>query len=362
MTFWERISATLKQWRKQWPQVRGRIVETTKRGWAWVCRRWHALTPRQQLITAAVAAVVLIAVSGALLIRRTSSTVDRTGSTDTASDTRPRAVEQTVTDDVKDAKKAASGVAELGDEAKRVAEVGLVQMRLSRFNLYLTPAQEFILLERVYGMGQFSTQLATIGVSAAKRQEKIAFLEGALSKRIQAGNGPAKAVRLQFARVETLGGQWTPYYFPEGTGFVSWASFEGTPGLMNRMVRGQDPTAADIAKLVHGAVAVASSARRAAEFEREFNKLLVLAVGRTGVATYYGRSDDATPEACLAERLDASSAVVVGLYAHAKDTFDFFLGSSPEVPFKFEFPELTPDEMRRANVLISELAARRAGK
>ena len=361
--FWKRIVKKFRQLRERWPHVRGRIVEVSKRGWAWACRRWHGLNRRQQIITASVAAVVLIAATGALLLSRPStSSADRNGSSGGGKDGRPRAVEQTVTDDVKDAKKAVSGVADLGDDAKHLAEAELTEMRLSRFNLPLTPRQEFILLDRERGISQFAKQLGSIGASAGQRQQKTAYLAAFLEQRIQEGNGPAKAVRLQFARVESLGSEWSSYSFQaEGTDVEM--RLEGMPqNLLGRMVRGQDPTAADIAKMIHAAARLASAARRAAEFERQFNGLLVVTIGRTGVAAYYGRNDDATPEACLAERLDACSVCVVGLYAHAKDTFDFFLGGTPELPYHFEFPELSPDEMRRANALLAELAAKRTAK
>jgi hypothetical protein len=349
--------------RKRWPHIRGRIIENVNFGWAWACRRWHGLSRRQQVITASAATVVLIVATGALFMSgRSGSAGGRNGWWGGVDDGRPRAVEQTVTDDAKGAKKAVSGVADLGDDAKRLAEAELTEMRLTRFNLPLTPGQEFILLDRERGFWQYANQLGTIGASAGLRQQKTSNLEALLQQRIAEGNGPAKAVRLQFARVESLGSEWSSYSF-QADGTSVEVRLEGMPqNLLGRMVRGQDPTAADIAKMIHAAARLASVARRAAEFERQFNGLLVVTIGRTGVAAYYGRNDDATPETCLAERLDACSACVVGLYAHAKDTFDFFLGATPELPYRFEFPELSPDEMRRADALLKELAARRAAK
>lgn len=365
MSWKKRIVASLGRLRERWPRVRTRIVVNTKHGWAWGCRRWHGLTRRQQIIAASVAGVVLLACCGALLPSgRSSSSGGRNGASVEANDGRPRAVEQTVTDDVKDAKKAMSGVADLGDEAKRLAEVELTEMRLSRFNLPLTPGQEFILLERVRLTGQYTNPVRDIGAAAGQRQQKILELGTLLEKRIQDGTGPAKQVRLKFARVESLGRPWSPSnFYTDGAGGVLGVNCEEMHrNLLGRMVRGQDPTAADVAKLVHAAVRLASAARQVEEFEREFNGLLVITVGRTGLGGYYGRADDATPEACLAERLDASSACVVGLYALAKDTSDFFLGSTPELPYRFEFPELSPDEMKRADALLAELAARRSAK
>lgn len=358
MSWKKRLVASLSRLRQKWPSIRTRVVTNTQRGWAWGCRRWHGLSRRQQIITASAAGVVLLACCGALLpTGRSSSSGDGNRSSAASNDGRPRAVEQTVTDDVNDAKKAMSGVTDLGDEAKRRAADELTEMRLSRFNLPLTPAQEFILLDRVQATGQFTTHLGNIAGSAGQRQQRIAELGALLEKRTERGDGPAKSVRLQFARVESLGRPWEPSnYYPR-------ANFEEMHrNLIGRMVRGQDPTAADVARLVHAAARLASAARQAAEFEREFNGLLVVTVGRTGLASYYGKTEDSTPEAYLAERLDTCSACVVGLYVNAKDTFDYFLGNTPELPYRFEFPELSPDEMKRAEAFLAEMAARRSAK
>jgi hypothetical protein len=307
---------------------------------------------------------VFIATIGVLLSSGQSvSSADQNGSSAGVNDGRPRAVEQTVNDDVKDVTQAASSVGDLGDRAKRFAEFRVTEMQLTRFNLPLTPGQEFILLDRVRKVGQFAEQLERIRTSAGQRQQRIAELGALLEKRIEEVNGPAKEVRLKFARVETLGSQWGWTYTSPAEGGVFGVDAAGTyRNLVGKMARGQDLTAADVARLVHTAERLAVAARETAEFEREFNELLVVTVGRTEVAGYYGQSDDVTPEACLAERLNACSACVVGLYARAKDAFDFFLGGTPDLPYRFEFPELSPDEMKRANALLAELAARRATK
>jgi hypothetical protein len=277
-----------------------------------------------------------------------------------------------VTDDARAAANVASNLADLGDQAKQAAEFALTEMQLSRFNLPMTPIQEFILLDRARKMSELTKQVGAAGASALQRARKIFDLLESHTNLIQAGNGPSTAVRLKFARVMTIYGELSHYNLPadepadetgDAFGVALGVDFERMHrDLTGRMAFGQNPTAADIAKLIHSAVSLASVSRKAAEFEREFNELLVMTVGRTGLAVYYGRSDDATPEACVAERLAACSECVVALYAHAKDAFDFFLGATPELPYQFEFPELSPDEMRRADALLKELAAKRTAK
>jgi hypothetical protein len=91
--------------------------------------------------------------------------------------------------------------------------------------------------------------------------------------------------------------------------------------------------------------------------------LLLCLPNRNGIAaTYYNRADEAAPEVCLAERLAACSGYVAELYAHSKYCSDFFLGSYPDLPYRFEFPTLSPDELTQANKVIAELSARRPVK
>jgi hypothetical protein len=151
--------------------------------------------------------------------------------------------------------------------------------------------------------------------------------------------------------VEALARQWNSYD-------VDFSSLG--KDFRGRMARGEELTAGDVATVIHWAARVARSLRRCSRFEREFNELILIAdpIHSNRAATYYYERPADTPlDVCLSERLSASSDCVAGLYAHAKRTFSFFLGSTPDLPYRFEFPDLSPEESKQADQILSELAS-----
>ena len=253
-----------------------------------------------------------------------------------------------------------------GDKVKSELTALLTSMEADRYHIRLTLKQEPEFLTDIHNLAEAVRYTRTFGVpETANRFGKLGEVATKFEEKIQIGDGPPKPVRYKLAEVEMYKATFGHPGAHSWLGPTQSDIFENQrAGVLHNMVRGRDPSAADVLMDVHVAALLATDLRLCQDGERKLHELLVLAYpdwkGEEVSEKFYGDSGRSR-EDCLKLRLEECSDHVVALYVPSKLFFDTYLSNSPQKRFSFVFPELTASERSRAEKLLDEARKKRSG-